>query len=113
MSELFPKVQFIVSTHSPIPLLGVKPNTAIVLTVRRSKTAGITAERLDDDIEIGQLSANALLSSSIFNFKTIFARGATPDTMVSFNDYDRIKEMNRVDKLLELKDGFNDLNIKL
>jgi predicted ATP-dependent endonuclease of OLD family len=113
LSEVFPKVQFIVSTHSPIPLLGVIPDTSVVLTVHRSKTTGITVERLDDDIEIGQLSANALLSSDIFNFKTIFARGATPDTILSFNDYDRIKEMNRVDKLLELKHGFKDLNIKL
>jgi predicted ATPase len=92
LSEVFPKVQFIVSTHSPIPLLGVKPNSAVVLTVHRSKTAGITVERLDDAIEIGQLSANALLSSTIFNFKTIFARGATPDTIMSFNEDDHKKK---------------------
>jgi predicted ATPase len=107
LSDVFPKVQFIVSTHSPIPILGAKPNTAVVLTVHRTKEAGITVERLDDDIEIGRLSANALLTSDIFNFKTIFARGATPDTIESFDDYDRIKTKNRRDKLLELKRGIN------
>jgi AAA domain, putative AbiEii toxin, Type IV TA system len=110
LSDAFPKVQFIVSTHSPIPILGVKPDTAVVLTVHRTKEAGITVERLDDDIEIGRLSANALLSSDIFNFKTIFARGATPDTLEPFDNYEEIRVKNRVEKLLELRR--NKTNIK-
>jgi AAA15 family ATPase/GTPase len=114
LSEVFPKVQFIVSTHSPMPLLGVpKDVKSVVWTVHRTAADGITVERLDDDIEIGRLSANALLTSDIFNFKNIFARGATPDTIESFNDYDRIKAKNKSDKLLELKQGIKDLNIKL
>jgi hypothetical protein len=88
--------------------LGAKPNTAVVLTVHRTKETGITVERLDDDIEIGRLSANALLSSDIFNFKTIFARGATPKTLEPFDDYERIRVKNRVEKLLALKQGFKD-----
>jgi AAA domain, putative AbiEii toxin, Type IV TA system len=108
LSDAFPNVQFIVSTHSPIPILGAKPNTAVVLTVHRTKETGITVERLDDDIEIGRLSANALLSSDIFNFKTIFARGATPKTLEPFDDYERIRVKNRVEKLLALKQGFKD-----
>jgi predicted ATPase len=79
LSEAFPKIQFIVATHSPIPLLGVKANASIVLTVHRTKAAGITVERLDDDIDIQRLSVNALLTSDIFNFGNIFARDATPD----------------------------------
>jgi predicted ATP-binding protein involved in virulence len=80
LSDVFPKIQFIASTHSPIPLLGVNPNTSVVLTVHRSQSTGILVERLDDAIEIERLSANALFTSDIFNFKNIFARGATPDT---------------------------------
>ncbi|MEO0041838.1 MAG: hypothetical protein RL329_1286, partial [Bacteroidota bacterium] len=34
-------------------------------------------------------------------------------TIESFNDYDRIKAKNKSDKLLELKQGIKDLNIKL
>ncbi len=113
LSTVFPKVQFIVSTHSPIPLLGVEPKTAVVLKVNRTKEAGITVERLDEDIDIDRLSANALLTSDIFGFKTIFARGATPDTIESFDDYKDIKEMNELEKRLELKQGFKDLNIKI
>ena len=113
LSTVFPKVQFIVSTHSPIPLLGVEPNTAVVLTVNRTKELGITVERLDDDIDISRLSANALLTSDIFGFKSIFARGSTPDTIEPFDDYKDIKEMNELEKRLELKQGFKDLNIKI
>jgi predicted ATP-binding protein involved in virulence len=113
LSDVFPKVQFIASTHSPIPLLGVKPNTSVVLTVHRSKSTGILVERLDDAIEIERLSANALFTSDIFNFKNIFARGATPDTIQPFDDYDRIKEMNETEQLLELKQGFKKFNIKI
>ena len=102
LSMVFPKVQFIVSTHSPIPLLGVEPNTAVVLTVNRTKELGITVERLDDDIDISRLSANALLTSDIFGFKSIFARGSTPDTIEPFDDYKDIKEMNELEKRLEL-----------
>ena len=113
LSNIFPKIQFIVSTHSPIPLLGVEPNTAVVLTVNRTKELGITVERLDDDIDIARLSANALLTSDIFGFKSIFARGSTPDTIEPFDDYKDIKEMNELEKRLKLKQGFKDLKIKI
>ena len=113
LSTVFPKVQFIVSTHSPIPLLGVEPNTAVVLTVHRTKEEGITVERLDDDIDIARLSANALLTSDIFGFKSIFARGSTPDTIEPFDDYKDIKEMNELEKRMKLKQGLKDLKIKI
>ena len=113
LSIAFPKIQFIVSTHSPIPLLGVEPNTAVVLTVNRTKELGITVERLDDDIDMSRLSANALLSSDIFNFKSIFARGSTPDTIESFDSYDEIKEMRETEKRLLFKNGLKALNIQL
>lgn len=126
LSKAFPNVQFIVSTHSPIPLLGVEPQTAVVFTVNRTKELGITIDRFDDDIDIGRLSANALLTSDIFGFKNIFARGSTPDTIESFNNYDQIKEKNETDnklihfkekkdseKLKVIKSGLKKLNIKL
>jgi predicted ATPase len=113
LSTVFPKIQFIVSTHSPIPILGVPPKSAVVFTVHRTKEAGITIERLDDDIEIGRLSANSLLTSDIFGFKSIFARGSTPDTIEPFDDYKDIKEMNEMEKILTLKNGLKALNISL
>jgi len=106
LSEVFPKIQFIAATHSPMPLLGVNQDTSVVLTVNRTKTHGITVERFDDDIEIQRLSVNALLTSEIFNFGNIFARGATIDRIEPLNNYNQIKEMSHLEKLLELKKAF-------
>jgi energy-coupling factor transporter ATP-binding protein EcfA2 len=103
LSEVFPKIQFIVATHSPLTIMGVKPNTSAVLTVHRTKSEGITVERLDDDIDIQRLTVNALLTSDIFNFNKIFTRGATIEMIEPVDNYKQIKEMTRLDKLLQLK----------
>jgi len=68
LQKLFPRVQFIVSTHSPIPLLGSPPD-AIFLRVDRTMKAGITVQRLD--ISISNLLPNAILSSPIFGFQEL------------------------------------------
>ncbi len=47
LSDLFPKVQFFVSTHSPIPLLGAPPERTVILKVNRTKEEGITVRRLE------------------------------------------------------------------
>ncbi len=69
LTELFPKVQFIVSTHSPIPLLGA-PENSIVLNVQRSIEEGITVEKLD--VDLSELPPENILSSPIFDFQDIF-----------------------------------------
>jgi predicted ATPase len=96
LSDAFPKVQFIVSTHSPIPILGVKPNTAVVLTVHRTKEAGITVERLDNDIEIHRLNPNALLTSPIFGFQQLFARDTTAEKIIPTDNYENVDFMKKM-----------------
>lgn len=58
LSSIFPKVQFIASTHSLVPLLGA-PENSVFLQVNRTKEAGITVERITEDI--GAFSADKLL----------------------------------------------------
>jgi predicted ATP-binding protein involved in virulence len=58
LSSIFPKVQFIASTHSLVPLLGA-PENSVFLQVNRTKEAGITVERITEDI--GTFSADKLL----------------------------------------------------
>jgi len=70
LSKAFPKIQFIASTHSPIPLLGA-PDNSLFLTVNRSKSEGITVKRLD--IEVKNLNPNLILTSEIFGFYDIIA----------------------------------------
>ncbi|MEY4936264.1 MAG: hypothetical protein RIS64_2623, partial [Bacteroidota bacterium] len=114
LSEAFPKVQFIVTTHSPIPILGL-PETvhSVVFKVNRTAQEGISVKRLDNEIEIRRLSANALLTSDVFGFDTIFARGSTPDTIEPFDNYKQIQEMSDIEKSLTLKAGFKKLRIKI
>ncbi len=68
LSEIFPKIQFIASTHSPIPLLGA-PKESVVLKVHQSSEEGITVEKLD--IDLTRLLPNSLLTSPIFDFDEI------------------------------------------
>lgn len=74
LSEIFPKIQFIASTHSPIPLLGA-PKESVVLKVHQSSEAGITVEKLD--IDVTQLLPNSLLTSPIFDFEEIIPSANT------------------------------------
>jgi len=63
LSEIFPRVQFIASTHSPIPLLGA-PEHSVFLKVNRDAEEGITVERLEDmEKQISNLLPNTILSS--------------------------------------------------
>ena len=65
LTELFPKIQFIVSTHSPIPLLG-SPKEMIVIQVNRTEEEGIVAKILD--INFQNLTPEDILSSPVFGF---------------------------------------------
>ena len=74
LTKVFPKVQFIAITHSPIPLLGAMKFKPIVLTVTRDLENGIQVERWDNKIDLETLMPNAILSSPIFNFETLFSK---------------------------------------
>ncbi len=77
LSKYFPKVQFIASTHSPIPLLGA-PEHSIFLKVNRSTEDGITIERLAKlEKDIRYLMPNAVLTSDIFDFSEIESAHST------------------------------------
>lgn len=69
LSRAFPKVQFIASTHSLIPILGA-PKGSIFLKVNRTQEEGITVEQLQ--IDVSTLLPNSILTSPIFGFQDIF-----------------------------------------
>jgi predicted ATP-binding protein involved in virulence len=71
LSGVFPKMQFIASIHSPIPILGA-PENAVFLKVLRSKEAGITLHNLDS-VQVRSLTPDTLLSSPIFDFEEIIS----------------------------------------
>lgn len=72
LSKAFPNVQFIASTHSPIPLLGALQHS-VFLKVNRDVENGITVERLEDmEQQISSILPNTILSSPIFGMRDIF-----------------------------------------
>jgi predicted ATP-binding protein involved in virulence len=71
LSNLFPKIQFIASTHSPIPILGA-PSNSVFLKVTRSQNTGIILQNLDD-IEVRNLTPDTILSSPIFDFDNLIS----------------------------------------
>jgi predicted ATP-binding protein involved in virulence len=96
LSNVFPKVQFIASTHSPIPLLGA-PEESVFLKVNRSQEMGITIEKID--IDIRNLTANVVLTSPIFDMDEIFAK-TNKDTR-SLRTEDDFAEMEFNDQVQE------------
>ena len=102
LSDVFPKVQFIVTTHSPIPILGLPENNKpVVLTVERSKEKGITIDRKDDDFDIRKLNPMMLLTSPIFNFHAVLARGAKADDIIAGDDFKEVEDIKRIKERLK------------
>lgn len=83
LSELFPNIQFIVSTHSPIPLLGA-PKESVFLKVNRNEEQGITVERID--IDISELNPNLILTSPVFGLDDIFSTAQDKKTVIRKED---------------------------
>ncbi|NVO21233.1 MAG: AAA family ATPase [Bacteroidetes bacterium] len=67
---IFPKVQFLVSTHSPIPFLGA-PKSSAIYVVKRDYKEGVLINRIDDKIYIQDLLPNTILTSPIFDLDEI------------------------------------------
>lgn len=102
LSEAFPNVQFIVSTHSPIPLLGLPKNaTCVVYKVNRTANDGITVDRVDDEVPFRHLLPNSLLSSPIFGFEDIFPRDNKASEVITFDNWKDIEDTINLQKELQ------------
>lgn len=72
LSDCFPKVQFIASTHSPIPILGA-PERSAFWRVNRTPERGIFVEDIQEQmiVNIQELTPDLLLTSPVFGFEDI------------------------------------------
>jgi len=104
LSELFPNVQFIASTHSPIPLLGA-PKESLVLTVERNEETGVVITQ--PDVDFSRLLPNAILTSPIFGFDEIIPESAENmaevETEDSYNDAQRIQRIKEKLGILKVR----------
>lgn len=99
LSKAFPKVQFIASTHSPIPFLGA-PKNSVFIKVNRTKEEGITAERLD--IDVTNLTPNLILTSPIFGMDFITSVNMEKvDDIETEDSYEELKNNEETKKRLQ------------
>jgi len=92
LSSTFKKMQFIVSTHSVIPLLGA-PQNSVFLKIDRTVEKGVFIERIN--LKIKELLPETLLTSELYDFKDI--------THKDLDDYTNLRTEYTYDELL-----FND-----
>lgn len=70
LSNIFPNIHFIVSTHSPMPIIGAARDS-VFIKVNRTKIDGITLTRLDQKIDVSELLPNSILTSPLFGMEDI------------------------------------------
>ena len=100
LTDLFPRVQFIASTHSPIPLLGAPPETVILNVEKKSKKEGIVVRRLDSRVDVSKLTPNAIWTSPVFDFEEIIPKAhRRGERLHTADDYSEIV----FNKILEKK----------
>lgn len=69
LTTTFKKVQFIITTHSPIPILGAPENSAFFV-VKRNSNQQTYVEQVED-FHVKNLTPNNILTSPIFGMKNI------------------------------------------
>ncbi len=70
LSRTFPHVQFVCSTHSPIPLLGA-PAGSRFFVVERDEVRGTVVR--ETGVDVHRLHPNALLTSPLFRLEDLFS----------------------------------------
>jgi len=79
LADKFPHIQFIVSTHSPIPLLGTTERAAIY-HLSRDMVAGVNVKALNY-IDVKNLLPNTILTSPIFGMDSLANPGVEPENI--------------------------------
>ncbi len=99
LSKVFPMIQFIISTHSPIPLLAADKNS-IILKVNRTKDEGVTIEKIEID-NVVELTPNILFTSPVFGFSDIINQNLTSDSNLrTEKSWEEMKKTDTLDKEL-------------
>lgn len=98
-STIFPKIQFIVTTHSPIPLLGAYANS-IIIKVTRTKKSGIELERVNIDLK--NLTPNLLLTSGVFDLEDfVSVQHENLEEVRTEDSYEELEENLKVEEYLK------------
>lgn len=100
LSDIFQNIQFIATTHSPVPLLGA-PINSVFYSVRRSANEGVQIRKIENE-HLSKLLPNALLTSPLFDMDSL-----TPSHIKDKNemnvddDYEDDELFKKVDERIE------------
>lgn len=96
LSTSFPLVQFICSTHSPIPMLGA-PKESQFFVVERDESNGTIVR--DTGVDVSRLHPNALLTSPLFKLEALFSKALNGYANLDpEDDYYEIEERKELEK---------------
>jgi predicted ATPase len=108
LTYAFRNIQFIVATHSPIPLLGA-PEGSVFIKISKDDNDGIVMQRLlEIEKNIGNLLPNILYTSSVFGMNSMIsiANKNKKDVWTQDNNEEalRFQELKRKFKVLSIED---------
>lgn len=97
LSNTFPEVQFIVTTHSPIPLLGAPRNSRIYVMQRNDDSLELV--RMDDKVMFSNILPNGLLSSPIFGLDDLVPSSKVESEIPYLEEsYNEIQFLDRLER---------------
>lgn len=100
LSDTFPKIQFIVSTHSPIPFLGAPKNT-IIYNVTLDTEKGVQLRRIEN-VDFTNLLPNTILTSPIFGMDNLIPNSnENKSELIVDDEFSDIILMKQVERKIE------------
>lgn len=112
LTDLFPNVQFICTTHSIIPFMGAPERSIFYVLERNEEEKGTTIKRLDE-IDVKSFSANLLLSSPLFGVPLLSKwaenKGASILYRTEFDFEEYKKNVENSDELKNLQKKYGDI----
>jgi len=108
LRKIFPKIQFIMTTHSPTTILGASKDAVFYNVYKDEDGYTQLSEQYDD---ISDYSANILITSPLFNMDSAKARSYNDkENYLSDDDFKKHQLAKKIDLMLENDD---DKDIKL
>jgi hypothetical protein len=103
LSQAFPNIQFIVSTHSGIPFQGVDKVRSVYLKVERNKESGIKISHLykDQIVDMSRLTPSIIFSSPSFDYDDYIKESENVAHVRTEDSYREMIENIEVDNFLQ------------
>lgn len=110
LTEIFPHIQFICTTHSLVPLMGA-PENSLFFNVNRDEERGTYIEQIDFDLK--NLSPNILLSSPLFGVdlltKLAESKGESIEYRTEYDYKEYQQHLEETETFKKLQERYGDI----